>query len=868
MSASDVPTFPIRPSNRAALLHICYRLGTYPGIVDAMLRELNAATELEKWTHRAPDDPGIALVESAAVVADILTFYQEHYANEAFLRTARWRESIQELVRLTGYRLAPGTGGRASFALEVRGDLPVTVPAAFPLKAELEGSPNPVDFQTADEHTAIPHLGRFNLYRARQYDSGIFAGATKVEVLEVEDSDDPAELDDLDLKVGDKLMLVPPEPKWTTSGTSLTAQLATQIVKIKTIQRRVGRYLIEIEGNVNPGWTSDIMAYRIGRTFRHFGHNAPLTRHESIKSNDEVTGTNEFDTNFTRDLHHNCKRPSMTISLPTDFVPLDQEVSDILPRSNIIIQTPVTFGSTEWKLTVVRTVSEVTAGPIGLGDMNGTATFLTLTGDISSNNAPGTPAIDLRDMRIHEITSSKLTMSRFAQHPDGDFTDSDQLFFHGTTDEAEPLVGRALIFKADDGRFASANVVDVDLADPSWPRMRRVTLDAAAAGFARPDFEENEPTVTVYGNIVEATQGKAEKIVVIGNGDGRQTFQTFKIPKAPLTYLHDEFAAPPQPPELTIRVNGREWTRIDSLFGREPLEEVYIVRQDAEGNSYVQFGDGETGARLPSGVQNVTVEYRTGVGALGIVKAGSKPSAGGRLDALDKVQLPGEVTGGAEAEPEDKARETAPAKLQTLGRLVSLKDYESEALATPGVVAAAAAWKIADGNPAIGLRILLEQAQQSDAQFEAVAANLRAADIARGPDRHPIEVTQCEFRYVHLNVSYAFDPILRVEDVETALCAALGLAGDEANARTGLFGVHHRRLGEREYALRIAGALQNVSGIIWCRVVHFGLLDAGDDPEVLVLPSTHTRAAQVICAPTEMLQLHELHLTLTPEANT
>ena len=29
------------------------------------------------------------------------------------------------------------------------------------------------------------------------------------------------------------------------------------------------------------------------------------------------------------------------------------------------------------------------------------------------------------------------------------------------------------------------------------------------------------------------------------------------------------------------------------------------MREDADGRSFVQFGDGETGARLPSGVENV-----------------------------------------------------------------------------------------------------------------------------------------------------------------------------------------------------------------------------------------------------------------------
>src|SRR5262245_50655042 len=126
---TDPFVFPAPPANRAGLPRIAYRIGRYGDFVEAMIRRIDAAPELAAWTHRNADDPGIALIEGAAIIGDILTFYQEHYANEAFLRTAAWRESIAELVRLTGYRLAPGIGGHATFAFEVRGKIPVTIPA-------------------------------------------------------------------------------------------------------------------------------------------------------------------------------------------------------------------------------------------------------------------------------------------------------------------------------------------------------------------------------------------------------------------------------------------------------------------------------------------------------------------------------------------------------------------------------------------------------------------------------------------------------------------------------------------------------------------------------------------------------------------
>ena len=864
MSATDTPTFPIRPVNRPALPRIAYRLGAYPDIVDAILRRINASTELARWTHRTADDPGIAIIESAAVVADILTFYQEHYANEAYLRTAKWRESVQELVRLTGYRLAPGLGGRASFALEVRGANPVVVPAHFPLKADLEDAPDTVDFQTTAEHTAIPHLSNFRLYRARLPESGLSANDTAFDLLTVSGSGDPADFDSLGLKPNDRLMLVPAEPAWTTTGSPSPAQQSPQVVKVKKVTRQLDRCIIEIEGAILANWAGNVAAYRLGRTFRHFGHNAPPTRHTSAKTGNTVTGTNEFTTDFARHLHHSCTEPDTTIPLPATFMPLDQEVTDLQPGTRIIVQTPVTFGSTRRDLTVVRKIIAVAAGPIGLGDLNSSATFLTLDAAIATNVSPGNPTVDLRDMRFHEVTGPALEIAHSPGEATGSFTDSDQLFFYGTPDEAAAMLDRSLIFKATDGRAETAVVADVNLTGATWATLRRLTLSAVPAGFTREDFDEEKPTVSVFGNVVEATQGKAEKAVVLGNGDARQTFQTFQIPKAPLTYLHDAASTPAHVPELTIRVNGREWTRVDSLFGRGALEGIHLVREDADGRSYVQFGDGETGARLPSGVQNITVEYRAGIGALGLVKEGAKPSAGARLNGLEKVQLPGEVTGGAQAEHADKAREAAPGKLQSLGRLVSLRDYESEALGTAGVVAAAAAWDIADGSPAISLRLLLEQQQQSDAQFSAVAEIIRASDRARGPDRYPIDATQCELRYVHLTASYAHDPALRREDVEAALRAALGLAGDDATARTGLFGLRRRRLGESEHALGIEGALQNVPGIVWCRVVYFDLLPAADDPATLTAPTTPLRLDRVDCALTEMLQLHALHLALNP----
>src|SRR6185436_6922654 len=151
--------------NRPGLSRFNYRIGTYGSIREFLFSRIDSTADLQTWTHRAPDDPAVALLEGASILGDILTFYQETYANEAFLRTAQWRESISDLVRLLGYRLSPAVGGKATFAFQLKKDEAVTVPAGFPVKATLEDFEKPSDFETVEEITAYPWLNEFNLYR-------------------------------------------------------------------------------------------------------------------------------------------------------------------------------------------------------------------------------------------------------------------------------------------------------------------------------------------------------------------------------------------------------------------------------------------------------------------------------------------------------------------------------------------------------------------------------------------------------------------------------------------------------------------------------------------------------------------------------
>src|SRR5262249_21124640 len=65
------------------------------------------------WTERSEADPGLALVEVLAYVADHLSYQQDAVANEAYLGTARRRVSMRRHAKLVDYVMHDGCNARA-----------------------------------------------------------------------------------------------------------------------------------------------------------------------------------------------------------------------------------------------------------------------------------------------------------------------------------------------------------------------------------------------------------------------------------------------------------------------------------------------------------------------------------------------------------------------------------------------------------------------------------------------------------------------------------------------------------------------------------------------------------------------------------
>src|SRR5580700_12081433 len=89
-------------TNRPALSSIAYRVGRHSTFNASMLASLSDPSfpALALLRTRDPSDFSIALLDAWAVALDILTFYQERFANEAFIRTAIDQRSVFELAGL------------------------------------------------------------------------------------------------------------------------------------------------------------------------------------------------------------------------------------------------------------------------------------------------------------------------------------------------------------------------------------------------------------------------------------------------------------------------------------------------------------------------------------------------------------------------------------------------------------------------------------------------------------------------------------------------------------------------------------------------------------------------------------------------
>ena len=277
-------------------------------------------------------------------------------------------------------------------------------------------------------------------------------------------------------------------------------------------------------------------------------------------------------------------------------------------------------------------------------------------------------------------------------------------------------------------------------------------------------------TVKIHGNVINATHGKTQQ-EVLGSGNASQAFQRFELSSAPLTYLPAVTPTGAQS-TLSVRVNDVQWRLSDGLAGLGPTDHSFVTETDNDQNTAVTFGDGRHGSRLPTGFENVTAEYRTGIGKSGNVKADQISQLSGRPSGLKGVINPLRSSGGADPETRDQARSNAPLPVMALDRLVSVQDYADFSRTFAGIGKSIAA-RLSDGKREL-IHVTIAGADDIPIDPNSdLLASLRLAVRQAGDPARAIQIQPRELKLLIVDARVRVRSNYQFESVEPKIRSAL-----------------------------------------------------------------------------------------------
>lgn len=741
---------PVEIYNRPGLSVLEYRVGTHARFKATMLARLSTQAALRALTTRQDDDLTVALLDGWATVADVVAFYQEQNANEGFLRTATEHRSLLELARTIGYELRPGVAASTYLAFTVDDSPGSPEKVIIPAGTRAQSVPGKDELPQAFETSAdIAAYGEWNALRPRQTlpqlfsqdenefyfagtDTGVSPGdwvlvragetedpenpgdvailprqvksvepddanqRTKV-ILDVEDVDQglaqgfgfaasakPAEsvfLNDIELTIANAQNLI-------TGFNWSASDVATFETMQGLSQGQLAAIVNEEPPVTQPPEGTGVFALRVKTA--PFGHNAPKYATLPQEWISETNGDEEISSGNNGDNEEqeppyprNWDEHPLQINQASDGTLYDDDGTaillastfpDILTNSWVLLRRPA--NSQELAIHRVVEVEELSRADFAL---NARVTRLTL--EPAADDTPPVPLFRFRTTTIYaqseelelaeepipdSVSGAELVLDRMLEHP---LEAGHRLFLAGE--------------RVDTGLPAGEVVTLADVVDHPGG-LTRLT-------FASPlKHTYQRTTVTLNANLAPATHGETRQ-EVLGSGDASQPFQSFFLRQMPLTYVSAPVPSGGRS-TLEVRVDGVRWHEAPDFYRLGPRDRNYVLRRAAAGETQVLFGDGEHGARLPTGAENVSATYRTGIGVGGLVAAEQISLLMTRPLGVREVVNPLPSGGAEDPESRDQARQNAPLTVLTLDRIVSLQDFEDFARAFSGIAKASATW--------------------------------------------------------------------------------------------------------------------------------------------------------------------------------
>jgi hypothetical protein len=825
---------PLEVYNRPGLSAVAYRVGTHARFKRSMLTRLSdpRLRALRDLNTREDDDFGVALLDAWASVADVLTFYSERIANESYLRTATERVSLLHLARLIGYELAPGVAASSylAFELEDAPEVP-SVPRVVSLDegTRVQSLPGqdelPQTFETVEK---IEARTEWNALRPRQTEPlnpGYRHTFTYLQGVTT------------NLVPGDPVLIVGKERRERRIDERWEIRRVAEVRPDAEADRtwvRWGEPLGHVFPRVYPpGDEPKLYALRTRAAL--FGHNAPEWKSlpVTLRVGEMHPETGEFlDGAYANDEHNWA---DAKLDEETEHINLDAVYDGVVPGGWVVLTRPDRRGETTdpgpayAELYRVGVVGEETKAEYNI---TAKTTRLEIEGENISLFSPRSTTVYAQSEELP-----------FAEYPIVEPVTGLEVVLdgevHGLTE------GRVLIVEGTttEGEAAAETVT---LAEPPVTA-NEVTTIRLSEGL---ENAYRRDSVTIYANVALATHGETKR-EVLGSGDASAAFQRFTLRESPLTHTS---APTPGGTEssLEVRVGDIEWHEVPDLYGRGPDERVYATRADEANRTTVQFGDGRSGARLPTGTENVRATYRKGIGTEGLVRAEQLSLLMTPVLGVRGVRNPLAAEGGEDPEPQDEARANAPLTVLTLDRVVSLRDYEDFARAYAGVAKALAAWVWTGETREVLLTVAGPEGRPVG---EVTLQNLVGALRGAGDRYLPLKVKEYDQASFGITAKVKADPDHVPELVKAALEASL-------NER---FGFEARSFGQGVALSEVVAAMQAVAGVVMVDVdeIYRLLEDRAKGPARTFLEARAPRPGEAGGAlPAELLTLDPGALSL------
>jgi hypothetical protein len=744
-------------TNLPGLKQIVFRAGDFNSFRTALLTPLASEAALTAWNSgRGIDsdpsviDLAVMMVEWFAYLADVLTFYNERIANEDYLRTCVLPPTPAALVNLLGYTPRPTIGATGFLAAllspSVVGAQTITLPDGL----EFQSKPGPGQTPQSFELHPATTIGLPASVPATPPPTLLGAGPSVLLNGPVPSITNGMQLllGTRDVNASPNLIAVSSVPavQTTASGKQTSIPFAITQSGASVTSAAASRLL---KPNQNAGlWTVRINAadpvIDISATIVHM---AGLLR--QIKPNDWLVFTApgvislavQVDSNIDvlGDASINGGPSTVSPGPPTDSVSIPVLHSRLVLRASLSAELVAAASSVDVLFGWVEAGVLVDQPPVF---WNG----------ISSSLQPVQPA-------------------HFPSHsPLG-------------TPGAAPIL---LADTAGNGAQASASVAADGSLSINWPSSTPTPLNPAFS-----------PPVTVYYDLLPVSAGKSVKNEILGSGDSTQIGQSFRLAKSPVTYLA---AGSTYTSTIALTVNGLPWTQVPSFYQQPGNAQVFVARQDAAQNTYVDFGDGVNGALLPTGINNIVANYRYGGGA-------SSPPAG-KLTVLAKsfpglqsVVNPVAVAGGSDPDPTSLIRQYAPRSVLTFGRAVGVFDYQAIAAGAPGVSMASAQWSWDASNQRAGVMVYV-------AGKPNVVPSVQALLTASGDPNRPVSAVPATGIPVTLTLRLIVIAGVDLTALEANVTSAL------CDPATGVFSPPQIAIGQPLFDSNIEPVLQTVPGVI------------------------------------------------------